>query len=154
MLCNNCTGYESYGKRETLKGNPNVCIFTLDIDTIRKIFLPQLQSKQNPIIHRTSRSTRLEFIVRRLPRLINQAWIIHVQISISLQARLINMCVCVCVCAPEITNFNTDETETNAGPEAIAHLQMSMLSKIQTGWEIHLFHIPSPFHFLLILETL
>lgn len=43
------------------------------------------------------------------------------------------MRVCVCAHTPEITNFNTDETQTNAAPGAIPHLQMSMLNKTQTG---------------------
>lgn len=53
--------------------------------------------KQAHITHPTSRSTRLECIVRSIPRLVNRAWIIHVQISISLRVKLINMCVHGCV---------------------------------------------------------
>lgn len=41
--------------------------------------------------------------------------------------------VCVCVSVPEITNFNTDETEMNGEPGAIAHLQICALNKTQTG---------------------
>lgn len=39
----------------------------------------------------------------------------------------------MCARAPEITNFNTDEKEMNVEPGAIAHLQMYVLSKTQTG---------------------
>ena len=70
----------------------------------------------------------------------------------------VHACVCVymCECAhtPEITNFNTDETQTNAVPGAISHLQMSMLNKTQTGWEIHLFHFPDRSPLSLISEKL
>lgn len=55
------------------------------------------------------------------------------------QTSSIYVSVCVCVHAPELTNFNTDETQTNSGPGAIAHLQFSLLSKTQTRWEIPLF---------------
>lgn len=44
----------------------------------------------------------------------------------------------VCVCVPEITNFNTEETEMNAEPGAFAHLQMCALNKTQTGRESRL----------------
>lgn len=58
------------------------------------------------------------------------------------------VCECVSVCAPEITNFNTDETEMNVGPGAIAHLQMSMLNKNRVRESIcFIFHLT--FHSLL-----
>lgn len=59
-----------------------------------------LQKKIKNISCVTYRSTSLKTVMWRLPRLINHAWIIHVQISISLQTRPIN----TSVYDPEITN--------------------------------------------------